>query len=366
MGFTEVKVENKFFVDAVSPEKRGTCVKVSDMYGLKACRTVIGDAKIHDMNFGFLSTELAKLHTKAYEPKWYVTWQEDLPFDNGGGLVDYVEWYSVDWSGILNNNRNLVSNNANYIPRVNAAMTQNLAKVFTYQVAYDLRFVELEKMKKEKLQKSIQDIYNDAILAGWDLFVQDVAYTGMQGVTGLFNDAKVLVNVIDNNGTTGSGFEGLTDDVVVAAINGIFATYLSESNLNVTILPDRILVPMFVMNDLVSRFSALYSNSLYDFIIDHNLAKAQAKGKNFSLEIVGRDGLDTLGTAGKGRIVAYKKDKDFVRIDIPYDMQHYITLPNIERMAYTSAFLGQVSQVQLPYNTDANEFGIVSYWDFTH
>ena len=146
MEFTEVKVENKFFVDSVSPEKRGTCVKVSDMYGLKACRTMIQDAKMHDANFGFLSTELAKLHTKLYEPKWYVTWQDDVPFDNGGGFVDYVEWYSVDYVGITKNNRNLTSNNANYIPRVNAAMTQNLAKVFTYQVAYDIRFVELEKM----------------------------------------------------------------------------------------------------------------------------------------------------------------------------------------------------------------------------
>ena len=73
-----------------------------------------------------------------------------------------------------------------------------------------------------------------------------------------------------------------------------------------------------------------------------------------------------MGTASKGRIVAYKKDKTFVRIDMPYPMQHYITLPNIDKMSYTSAFVGQVSEVQLPYNTTATELGVVTYWDFTN
>jgi len=40
-------------------------------------------------------------------------------------------------------------------------------------------------------------------------------------------------------------------------------------------------------------------------------------------------------------------------------------LPNIDKMAYTSAFVGQVSEIQMPYNTKNDEFGVVSYWDFT-
>ena len=66
---------------------------------------------------------------------------------------------------------------------------------------------------------------------------------------------------------------------------------------------------------------------------------------------------------------AYEKDKSFVRLDIPYPMQHFITLPNIERMSYTSAFVGQVSEIQMPYNDGKtggeNDLGVVSYYDFT-
>ena len=81
--------------------------------------------------------------------------------------------------------------------------------------------------------------------------------------------------------------------------------------------------------------------------------------------IKSRPDLNALGTGGHGRIVAYKNDKTFVRIDMPYPMQHYITLPNIDKMSYTSAFVGQVSEIQLPYNTANEELGIVTYYDFT-
>ena len=101
-----------------------------------------------------------------------------------------------------------------------------------------------------------------------------------------------------------------------------------------------------------------------EFIKEHNLGKAQA-GKSFEITIEARPDLDELGTAGKGRIVAYHKDKDFVRLDMPYPCQHFITLPNVDKMSYTSAFVGQVSTIQLPYNTDNSTLGVVTYWDFT-
>ena len=354
---------DKFFAESIEASKRGRAVSLRDMYGPRQARTLIGDAKVHDSNFAFLSTTLAKLHKELYEPLYFVTWQKDVPFETGGGFVDFVEYYSVDWAGIMNAQRNIVGNGVNYIPRVNAGLNQMRVKVYTYEVAYDLRFIELEKMKKLTLQKSIQDIYNNAIVAGWDLFVQDCVYTGIGDGKGLFNSDKVMTATITNTGTTGKGFAGLTDAAVVAFFNGIFERYLSESNMNTAILPDTILVPTFVMTDLVSRFSSLYTSSLYQYLLDHNLGAAQAG--DLKLRIEGRPALNDMGTASKGRIVAYKKAKQFVRVDIPYPIQHYITLPNIDKMSYTSAFVGQVSEIQTPYNTDSATLGVVTYWDFT-
>ena len=364
-GFTASAVTQNFFVDSVASSKRGKTFSISDTFGNKVAKSFVNDAKVHDTNFAFLTTTLAKLHTTLYEPKYYTTYAKDVPVDVGGGFVDYVSYYTVDWAGIMNEFRNVVGNNANYIPRVNAGLNQKRVNVYTWEVAYDLRFIELEKMKKLTLQKSIQDIYSNAIVAGWDLFVQKVAYTGINGTTGLFNNTNVKVATIDNAaGQANSGFKGLSDAAVVAFFNGVFESYLLNSNMNITILPDTFLVPTFVGSDLSSRFSALYTSTLRKFIVDHNLGVDESNGE-VKVVIESRPALNTLGAGGHGRIVAYKKEKEFVRIDMPYPMQHYITLPNIDKMSYTSAFVGQVSEIQLPYNTSSAETGVVSYWDFS-
>ena len=364
--FQSSEIKQNFFVDSIDASKRGKCFSIADTYGARAERARVGDTRVHDANFAFLSTTLAKLHNELYEPLYFVTYVKDVPIDVGGGFVDYVSYYTVDWAGIMNEFRNIMGNNANYIPRVNAGLSQKKVNVYTWEVAYDLRFVELEKMNKLSLQKSIQDIYKNAIVAGWDLFVQKVAYKGINGGVGLFtNDEKVVATTIDNSKTTGKGFEGLSDEVIVSFFNGIFSFYLSESGMNLSVLPDTILVPSFVGSDLTSRMSPLYTSTLRKFLLEHNLAVDESGGE-VKLNIYSRPDLDTLGTAEKGRIVAYKNDKTFVRLDMPYPMQHYITLPNIDKMSYTSAFVGQVSEIQMPYNQNDTELGVVTYWDFTN
>lgn len=354
---------NQLRADSVSEEKRGKCISVKDMYGLKTYKSMVTDARVHDDNFAFLTSNLAKLHTDLVQPLVHTTWAKDIPAETGGGFVDFVEWHSVDWAGIMNANRNIVGNGVNYIPRVNASMNQHLARVYTFEVAYDLRFIELEKLNKLRLQKSIQEIYKTSILAGWDYFVQSVAYLGVNGSTGFFNSTTVSTTSVTNTGTTGKGFAGLSDGAVVAFFNGIYERYLSESNMNIAVLPDTILVPTYVYSDLVSRFSPLYTSNLLEFIVTHNMGNGQ--DSTFKLSIQPRPALNDLN-GGKGRVVAYRKAKEFVRIDIPYPMQHYVTLPNIERSAYTSMFVGQVSDVQLPYNASDADFGPVTYWDFSN
>lgn len=361
--FTASNIEKNFFIDSVPAQNRGKSFSINDTLGHSASKMYIGDARVHDTNFAFLSTTLAKLHKKLYEPKYFVTYADDVSIDTGGGFVDYISYYSVDWAGIMNEFRNVVGNNANYIPRVNAGLNQKKVNVYTFEVAYDLRFIELEKMKKLTLQKSIQEIYSNAIVAGWDLFVQNVAYLGINGGTGLFNDPNVMTTTIENTGTTGQGFEGMSDADVVAFFNGVFEMYLLNSNMNISLLPDTFLVPTFVGSDLSSRFSALYTSTLRKFLLEHNLGVDESDG-TVKVTIKSRPALNALGTAEKGRIVAYKKDETFVRLDMPYPMQHYITLPNIDKMSYTSAFVGQVSQIQLPYNNSDSELGVVTYWDF--
>lgn len=368
--FKNVSITDDFSNQLADSGKKGYEGKTYSIKTLypNLVRAYLGDArdvKLHDANFAFLTTALAKLSPKLLEPKWYITYARDIPVDTGGGFVDYVQYFTVSWAGIANEMRNVVGNGANYIPRVNAGMYQNVAYVYTFEIAYDIRFVELEKMKKLTLQKSLEEIYRDAIAAAWGFFVQKVAYTGGDdNHYGLFNHTDKVPLTVTSLSKQGIIDGTVSDTALAGLINGIIEKSLENSNMNAAVLPDTFLVPTWFGSALTGRFSNLYTNSLRSYLIEHNLAVDETGGA-VKITIESRPQLNTLGAAGAGRIVAYKKDKDFVRLDIPYPMKHYITLPNIERMGYTSAFIGQVSEIQLPYTTsNTDESSPVQYYDF--
>lgn len=331
---------------------------------------LVKNRQLHDANFAFVQTALAKLHEKVYEPKWNTTYAQDIPIKVGGGLVDFVEYFTVEWAG-QGDGTTLVGNNANQIQRVNARATAKKADVFTYEIAYGLKFVEIEKLNKVNFTKSLEAIYKDAIVAGFDIFVNKIAYEGANGNDGLFtSDDRVPVSVIPAGtlAPSSQGFAQMTDSEIVALINGIISDSLIQSNMNLSLIPDTFLLPVEDATELTSRFSTLYTATLREFIMNHNMGIDEMKAAGvdtYKLKLKGRPQLSGVGTNSHGRIVAYRYNEDFVRLDIPYAISLYITLPDITSAEYVSLFVGQVSQIQLPYNTDDSDLTApVKYYDF--
>lgn len=326
--------------------------------------------RMHDANFAFVMTKLSKLHQTPYEPQYNITYAQDVPIDVGGGMVDFVDRFSIEWAGMPTQQQNLTGNNVNIIPRANAKVNHEKVNVHNYEVAYDIKFIEIDKLEKVQFQKSIEAIYKDAIMAGWDMFCDRMAYEGTNGTNGLINNTNVQVTVLPQGTYNAAefGFKAMTDSEIVSTINGILTHYLINSNMNIALLPDKILLPVTDASELTSRFSSLYTSTLRRFLTEFNIGadEAQAAGvNNYTLKISGRPRLNGAGSLKGGRIVAYKMDKKYVRMDIPYPIQVYYTAPNIERACYTTIFVGQISDVQLPYNSSSSEIGAVTYWDFT-
>ena len=326
--------------------------------------------KLHDANFAFVMTTLSKIHTKTYEPKYNTTYAQDIPVEVGGGMVDYVDYFTVDYAGMPTEQQNLVGNNVTDIAKVNAKLNHRKVDVHTFEIAYDIKFVEIDKLNKVQFTKSLEAIYKDGITAGWDLFCDKIAYEGFNGKNGLFTHEDVITTVIPQGtkDATQFGFAAMTDEEIVSVINGILSYYLINTNNNLELLPDKILLPVSDSTELSNRFSTLYSNTLRRFLSEFNVGSDEAISagiSNYKLKINGRNRLNNAGTLNGGRIVAYKYDKDFVRIDVPYPVQSYYTGPNVNKACYTTVFIGQVSEVQLPYNESAKTIGAVTYWDLT-
>jgi len=325
--------------------------------------------RIHDANFAFVTSTLSKMHTKVAEPKYNVTYIKDIPINVGGGMVDFVDYYSVDWLGNPLENQAITGNNVNIVPRVNAKLEHKAVDVFNFELAYDIKFIEIDKLDKLQFSKSIEAIYKDAIIAAWDLFNEEIGYMGRNGSGGLFNHPDVIVTALSlgTADTSKDGFESMTDTEIVGVFNGILSYYLTNSNNNIKLLPDTFLVPMDAASIMSSRFSPLLNATLREFIMKHNVGIDEATAADegdFIIKIKGRSRLNNMGTSSKGRIVAYRYNEDFVRMDQPYPMQLYYTAPNTDKACYTTYFVGQVSMIQLPYNTGVSgELGAVTYWD---
>lgn len=348
----------------ISANNRKKIVSVKDM-NPEYYRHRIDNKKIHDTNFATLSSTLAKLVPDLAEPVTSTTYQNDIDIRVGGGFVDAVNYYSVDWYGIVKNTLNLGGNNTNIVPRVNASLRQHKAEVYTWEVAYDLRFIDLEKMKKIELTKSITDIYKDIIVANFDIFCETIAYTGKEGGFGLFNNPAVKVY----GGFKKADLINADDSVAIPAIcsfvNGLFQTVLNETGFNISMLPNKILVPTWLGAKMSSIRSELFTNNLRYFLENFNYGKDEAlEPDQFKVEIRSRTALDTLGNDNLGRVVAYPKNKKFVSMDLTYPLQMFYTGPNTERASYTTFFVGQISAVQMPYNTNSAEYGAVTYWEF--
>lgn len=340
---------------------RGKFVKAKDSQLEDAFLADAETKKMMDAGFNFLRGELQKLNPELYKPLVHTTYAQDIDIDLGGGWVDYVTYYRADYAAITSWAKTLQADSTNVVPRVNVGLEQGNAKVFTFELGYDLRFVQLKKLDELKMGKDIKSIYQDIMLTSWELFCQETVYLGINGSTGLFNNTTVVP--VHNTGISKADVINgtVTDEQLNSIVNGIIAQAMDASNRNPAVIPNRLLVPTWFTQALADRMSALYTNNLLSYLKEHNLAVGEGFDK---VEIVGRPALNNLGVAGVGRIVAYRKDKRYARVDIPVPFQHLITLPNMERHAYTTVYAGQISEVQFPYNTAGDTFAPIQYFDF--
>lgn len=334
-------------------------------------RKTDADVKLHDSQFAFVKTELAKVHENVKMPIYHFTYQDDVPINVGGGFKDYVRYFSVDFQGIVDDSENLFGNNANVIPRINAAMDSNVARVYTYQVAFDMQFVEMEKLDVISFRRPLTDLYNQGIKIGFDVFAQKIAYFGVGEGYGLFNNPNITPNLVPANAAGSTHFDTSTVAEIIAFINGIQSLALIKSSWNPMLLPDTYLLPPRDAKALSDKHSEYLNSDLLTFLTNYSYGASQARAAGATetkFSFKGRNQLADAGTLGGGRLVAYKKIEEFVRMDMPYPLQMFYTGPNMERASYTSIFVGQISDVQMPYSDTAKAksraFGPVQYWDF--
>ena len=154
----------------------------------------------------------------------------------------------------------------------------------------------------------------------YEEFVYNVALYGdvRKNWLGLTNHS---VPPVINASHTWAYYMGLatpTPQAILQDFNMIL-TNIWQSSLTVE-MADTVLLPLSVLTLLATQQLPNTQSTLLDFIKKNNLYTLQTRQE---LSIFAVRGLDTAGAAGQGRIIAYRKDPEIVKMHLPMPHRFY-------------------------------------------
>lgn len=297
----------------------------------------------------FLNGELEKRDPKLYEPLTSVTWMRDIVADTGAGWTEYTANYFVDYATTGGGTSGIVGSDTNDIPIMQANLSKDNFKVFTWAQILRVPFVGQQLLNQ--VGRSLDDILDKGIKLGWNKDLDTMTYEGYAdlGIFGLVNNTNITSS-LSAAGTAGTRtWLTKTPDEILDDINAVLNYTWAASEYDLTGMANHILIPPANFIYLQRKVSDAGNVSIMQYIMENNVASAQGR----DIVIVPCRWCDTAGAGSTGRMVAYVNDKDKVKIDIPVMLNRVMTQPDVSKMAYLTAYAGQIGQVKFMYTQTA-------------
>lgn len=149
----------------------------------------------------------------------------------------------------------------------------------------------------------------------YDEFVDNVAMRGNteKNWTGLINDAGITVITVDADGNNNStAWDDKDPDQILRDINAALTGVYTESN--TVEMADTLLLPVAALASLGTRRLTETSLTLFEFVTRNNVY-TMVTGAPLTIRAVRR--LETAGSDGGGRMIAYRRDPQVLKLHIP-------------------------------------------------
>jgi hypothetical protein len=316
--------------------------------------SVPGSAKAFTMDaaslgsgMAFLVGELEKRDPKLLEPMTSTTWQRDIVAKTGGGWVEYSSNYFVDYGTVGANKRGIIGGQTTAIPTLQANITKDNWRVFTWANIIKVPFVDQQKL--QGIGRSLDEIYDKGLRLNYNKMLDENVYTGFAEyqTEGLVNNSNVTASMAAQNAAGNSTkFKDKTPDEILNDINAAITNAWANSGYDPDGIPNHIGVPPLVYSYLVStKVSMAADKSILNYLLENNIAKANG----VNLTIVPMRQLIGVGTGQTDRMIAYVNNEDKVCFDITVPLSRIMTQPSVDHMAYMTAYAGQVGQVKILY-----------------
>ena len=311
----------------------------------KAPLVRMNDAAIAS-GLAFLNGELEKRDPKLYEPLTSVTWQRDIVAEVGSGWGEYTSNYFVDYATTGSQTSGIIGSDTNNIPMMQANISKDNFKVFSWANILRVPFVGQELLKQ--VGRSLDDILDKGIKLGWNKDLDTMTYEGFDdlGVYGLVNNPDITTSTAAAVGTgSTTTWSTKTPDQILDDINTVLNNTWAASEYDLSGMANHVLVAPSNFMYLQRKVSEAGNVSIFQYIMENNVATAQGR----EIVIVPCRWCEGAGANSTNRMVAYVNDKDRVRIDIPVMLNRIMTQPDVQNMAYLTAYAGQIGQVKFLY-----------------
>jgi hypothetical protein len=295
----------------------------------------------------FLIGELEKRDQKLYEPLTSVTWQRDIVAKTGGGWVSFTSNMFTDYATTGSQTSGFVGSETNDIPIMQANITKDNWKVFTWSNILRVPFVAQQLM--QHVGRSLDDILDKGIKLNYNKDIDYLVYNGFLELDapGLINNPNIIADVADAGASGFTEWKQKTPDEILDDVNRIITETWEASEYDLTGMANHILIDPANYALIVGRKVSEAGNiSILEYLLNNNIANNQG----VDLVIVPCRWCNEAGVSGTQRMFAYVNDEDRVNFDLPVPLGRVLTQPSVTDMAYMTAFAAQMGQVKFLYN----------------
>lgn len=301
-------------------------------------RMAIGDA------YTFLMKELEKVDEKILEPLSSTLWPRDMPVVTGGGLLEAIATIDVTYASTGTDEGNLVGDEANDIPVIQADLSKSVARCFNFAEYISISLLEKEKMYG--IGRDPEVFLNKGIHLHFDKYCDRNVYRGFEKVntTGLVNNPAIARISAATAAGGGTRWSQKTADEILNDINSLIAALWNDNDCEPDALPNHILIPPTQFGALVTRkVSDDGTMSILEYVLKNNLSSQQG----VELTIAPCTYCSRAGSSRSDRMVVYSNRED----RICYNLTQPLRRMDTERgdMRIKIPYIGQFSEVRFLY-----------------
>lgn len=305
-----------------------------------------GDAAT-DSGMALLVGELEKQDQNIREPLTAINWHRDITAKTGGGFVENTSMLSVGFASVGGNSHGIIGGQTNAIPVIQADLSKDLFRVFTF--GHILRVPFIDKAKFDKIGRSIEELLDKGIKLNYQKSVEQNVYQGYAeyGTEGLINNHHITITAVAATGTgNATKWNTKTPDPILADVNKVLTDVWAAGEYDLSAMPNHILIPPEQFGYLLTtKVSEAGNISILKYLEENNIAKNQG----VDLKILPSRWCIGAGVNGTDRMVVYVNNEDKVHFDITVPLSRMMTQPSVESMSYLTAYAAQHGEVKFAY-----------------